>query len=272
MKIRLIIFLVLVTSGSFIYSVLPSCNENREGCYQNDQSILNHTAEAPYQYRVLAPYTMSLVASPSNQNAWFTTALIIHIVSFAVIYAGLYTWVQRWGSDAAAMTGLVLMALLLAFSFHQYPLSPNSIIELALICLTLVLWKRFWIMVVMIILASLNRETGVLLVAIYALLTVADYRQRGYYVHVLVLAGLWAGITAALHFTLGASPHVLGLMGTLQRNIDNLPQAIIINCILLPLWIMAAIGYRRSDMMLKRFGWLAVAYLFSAFVGGLWGA
>ena len=107
--------------------------------------------------------------------------------------------------------------------------------------------------------------------AIYALLTVADYRQRGYYVHVLVLAGLWAGITAALHFTLGASPHVLGLMGTLQRNIDNLPQAIIINCILLPLWIMAAIGYRRSDMMLKRFGWLAVAYLFSAFVGGLWG-
>ncbi|MEP6986607.1 MAG: hypothetical protein ABI970_13460 [Chloroflexota bacterium] len=270
MKIGVIIFLVFITCGSFIYNVLPSCNENEKGCYDNDQAILSHSAEAPYQYRVLAPYVMSLVATPANQSAWFSAALLLHLVSFAVIYTGLYAWLRRWGSESSAMSGLFLMALLLAFSFHQYPLSPNSIIELALICATLVMWKRFWLVVVMVILASLNRETGVLLVAIYALLNIADYRSRGFYIRVLVLGWIWAGITAALHLTLGAVPHVLGLMGTLQSNIENLSQALIINLILLSLWIMAIIGYRRSPIILKRLGWLALAYLFTALVGGLW--
>jgi hypothetical protein len=198
-------------------------------------------------------------------------ALVIHIASFAVIYSALYVWLRRWASDGAALAGLFAMALLLAYSFHQYPLSPNSIIELALICATLVLWRRFWLVAVMVILASLNRETGIILVAIYALLNVADYRTRGFYIRVLALAGIWAGITAVLHITLGSAPHVLGIMGTLQENMDNLPQAVIVNLILLPLWVMTVIGYRRSPMMLKRLGWLAGAYLLSAFVGGLWG-
>ena len=59
MKFGVIIFLVLITCGSFIYSVLPSCTINHEGCYDNDQAILNHTAGAPYRYRVLTPYMMS---------------------------------------------------------------------------------------------------------------------------------------------------------------------------------------------------------------------
>jgi hypothetical protein len=88
---------------------------------------------------------------------------------------------------------------------------------------------------------------------------------------VLVLGALWAGITAMLHITLGTAPHVLGLTGTLQANMDNLPQALIVNGILLPLWIMAAMGYRKSPMMLKGLGWVAAAYLVAAFVGGLWG-
>jgi len=271
MKIGVIIFLVLMTCGNFIYSVLPSCNINTEGCYDNDQAILDHTAGAPYRYRVLAPYAMNLVSTPSNQSAWFSVSLVIHLASFSVIYMGLYAWLRRWGSDASAIGGLFLMALMVAFSFHQYPLSPNSIIELALMCATLVLWKRFWIIAVMVILASFNRETGVLLVAIYGLLHMADFRKRGFYIQLLSLAGLWVVITVGLHITLGAAPHILGLAGTFQRNIDNLPQALIINLILLPLWILAAMSYRRSPLMLKGFGLLAAAYLVSAFVGGLWG-
>ncbi len=271
MKRGIIIFLVLITSGNFLYSVLPSCNINREGCYANDQAILDHSADAPYRYRILAPYAMSLVSSPTNEGAWFMVALVIHAASFAVIYTALYKWLRRWGSDGSALAGLILMALLLAYAFHQYPLSPNSIIELALICATLALSKRFWLVAAMVIFASLNRETGVLLVAIYALLNMADYRQRGFYLRVAALAGIWSVITAVLHITLGTAPHVLGVTGTLQANIDNLPQALIINLILLPLWIIAVIGYRHSPIMLKRLGWLAGAYLVSALVGGLWG-
>ncbi len=274
MKIRVLIFLVCMTCMSFVYFVLPSCNSSLAGiaaCYENDQAILNHTAQSPYQYRILAPYVMSLVASPSNHSAWFMTVLVVHLLSFALIYPILYTWLRRWGSERSAIVGLFVMALLLAFSFfHQYPLSPTSVIELTLICVTLVLWKRFWVIVVMVILASLNRETGVLLVAIYALLTVADYRQRGYYIRVLVLGGLWALITAGLHITLGAAPHVLGLVGTIQSNIEDLSSGLIVNVILLPLWIAAVIGYRRSPIALKCLGWLALAYLFTAAVGGLW--
>src|SRR5689334_12659314 len=86
MKWGIIIFLVLITVGNFLYSVLPSCNINREGCYANDQAILDHSAEAPYRYRVLAPYVMSLVSSPANESAWFMVALVVHLASFAVIY------------------------------------------------------------------------------------------------------------------------------------------------------------------------------------------
>jgi hypothetical protein len=275
MKLRVMIFLVCVTCVSFVCLVLPACNSSLAGiaaCYQNDQAIINHTAEAPYQYRILAPYVMSLVASPANYGAWFGMVLLINLVCFAVIYPSVYTWLCRWGSDKTAVGGVFLMTLLLIFSFvHQYPLSPNSNIELALICATLIQWKRYWLVVIMVIVASLNRETGVLLVAIYALLTVTNLRQPTPLVRVAILGALWAGITATLHITLGAAPHILGFMGTLQANFSDLVSGLIINALLLPLWTLAFIGYLKSPLLLKRFGWLALAYLFSALVGGLWG-
>lgn len=274
MKLRIMIFLVCITCVSFVYFVLPSCNSSLAGiatCYDNDQAILNHTAQAPYQYRILLPYLTSIVASPTNHGAWFTAALIIHMLSFAVIYPTLYTWLRRWGSDTTALRGVFLMVLILSFAFfHQYPMSPNSPVELALICLTLVSSQRYGLVVVMVIIASLNRETGVMLVAIYALLTLPDYRQQGYYLRVGLLGAIWIIITTGLHLTLGAAPHVLGLEGTLRYNLEDIQAGLIVNVVLLPLWILAVIGYRNAPMILKRFGWLAIAYLFTAVVGGLW--
>lgn len=263
-KIGILAFLIVITISSFLHDVLPQCAVETGQCYDMDAMILANTAPAPFRYRVLSPAIMGIIAQPDNHGAWFSASLTVHLICFMVIYVALYMWLRPIIGDGRALAALAIMALLSAFAFHFYYLTPSSIIEVALLCLTLVSWRRFGVMLVLVVIGSLNRESALLLVAVYAVLSGWNKRNTA------ILFAVWGVITAALHLVLGSAPHVMGLMGTLQVNIDNLAQSLVIAAFIAPLWIMALTNFRRADWLYKQLALVALIYMGAVLVGGRW--
>lgn len=116
----------------------------------------------------------------------------------------------------------------------------------------------------LIVLASLNRETGLLLVFCYA----AFFPRR--YGQIALLALVWAAVTGALHLVLGDAPHVLGVAGTLDYNLLNLPDGSFTNALLIPLVIILGLAYRAAPPLLRRLVWVAGLYLVAIAVGAAW--
>jgi hypothetical protein len=261
----LVALLVCLTTTSFIGSVLTQCNFDPTPCYDLDAQIINHTALAPFRYRVLAPVLMSLVAKPDQHGAWFSAGLVVHVLAFVTIYAALYVRLRSEVGKAKALIGLCVMAVMLMFAFNRYFLTPTSIIEVALLCLLLVTWRKSWVALALVTLASFNRETGLLLVAVYAVLVGKAGIKRS-----LSLLVVWAVITAGLHLALGAAPHVQGFEGTLKINITHLGHGLLINLVMLPIWVLAYISYRkRGNSIDRRLAEIALLYMGAVFVGGI---
>jgi len=265
LPLTLIFLLVCITTASFLNDVFANCTDEPGPCYDIDQQVLAHTAQSPYRYRILAPTMMSLGATPTIHWAWFSAGLAIHILCFLIIFSALYTWLRSQIGDVKALIGLCITALMMIYAFHRYYLTPTSMIEVALLCLLLVTWKQWWLVVILVVLASLNRETALLLVVVYGVYSGrSELRRTG------ILLAIWAFITLALHLTLGTAPHVLGLMGTLQANLDRIGQGLFINLLILPLWIMALTGYRKSKSPLhKHLAWVALIYMVAVAGGGM---
>ncbi|MBA3870096.1 MAG: hypothetical protein H0X30_13200 [Anaerolineae bacterium] len=263
--LALILLLICLTTTSFIGSVLTQCTFDPVPCYDLDAQILNDTALAPFRYRVLAPAVMRLVAKPDDRGAWFSAGLLVHIAAFATIYTSLYLRLSAEVGKAKTLIGLCVMALLLMFAFNRYFLTPTSIIEVALLCLLLVTWRNIWVVLTLVVLASFNRETALLLVAVYAALVGKAGIKRS-----SALLLIWAAITAGLHVALGAAAHVQGFEGTLKINITHLGHGILINLVMLPVWLLAIAGYRKNlNPIDRRFLWIALLYMGAVFVGGI---
>ena len=116
----------------------------------------------------------------------------------------------------------------------------------------------------LIVIASLNRETGLLLVFCYA----AFFPRR--YGQIALLALVWAAVTGVLHLVLGDAPHVLGLAGTLDYNLVNLPDGLFTNALLLPIAMVLFTAYRTAPPLLRRLVWVAGLYLVAIAVGAAW--
>lgn len=116
----------------------------------------------------------------------------------------------------------------------------------------------------LVMLASLNRETGLLLVGFY-------WAFFGFSRRLLLLSVLWAAITVGLHLVYGPAPAQFGgLVGTFALNQETLPSALFANVLLLPLWIGAGYYWRGSSLLFKRLLVCVALYVGAFLVGAIW--
>lgn len=120
----------------------------------------------------------------------------------------------------------------------------------------------------LIVAASLNRETGGILVALYIAYFLPEWRFH--WRRFLLLAMIWAAIQASIHLALGPAPHMLGLAGTLRYNLDYLPDAIFANLPFIPLLLLALRNFRHMSALRKRLMAIVVLYLVAIGVGAAW--
>ena len=256
-------FATLVLAVGYLYTVTDSCVRGGVECFYQP---LPMTGVAPFRYRLLAPALQYLFAPNAPESRALLIDVGVHTVLVALLLPALFLWLRRWVSQDKAVSAIMILSLCFTVAYHFYLPFGTTIIELTLLCLLLAnIDGSFAVIVILVILDSFNRETALLLVAAYGAWHGWAGKNR-----TIVLFVIWAGITAGLHVWLGPAPHIYGLGGTFERNIQALSRALIYNAAFVPLWIMTLREYRYSPAPLKRMVWVAGIYAVSILVGASW--
>lgn len=216
---------------------------------------------SPYQYRVLVPVALDAVTQ--SPVGLYIGYWLLHAIGFCIFYAGLYRWLRRFGSDTLALSSLLAVGLLMPVVLQQYAFSPWAIAEIALVVCSLNLARedeRRPLYALLVLAASLNKETGFVLALIYACSRMDELRGRDgrTWRWTLLNVGITVTVFLSLRLLRGDTPHVYGIVGTLEKNLSILDTATLHNLLIAPLWLGAVLGWRAAPARLR---WLLLGFV-----------
>jgi hypothetical protein len=167
--------------------------------------VVDGSADAPERYRVLVPFSVNAVArltGLSSADAWHLSRLALFMAAYFVFFSYLRTWF----SEPQSLLGTALVAATLPLTFTNSWAHPDHAAELLLFtagCQAAASGRIGWLAGIL-ALASLNRETAVFLVPLYALSGRLD-RRRLYVTAALTL--VWTAIYLGLRAWRGFVPY-----------------------------------------------------------------
>jgi hypothetical protein len=179
--------------------------------------VVEGRAEAPGRYRILAPWVVHVTAVVTGwapMTAWLVTRLAWLLLAYLAIHAYLRTWFDL----PVALAGTLFVAATLPLTFTNSWAHPDHIPELALFtwgCLA-VAKRDDGLFGMVLTLATLNRETSVFLVLLYA---VVEPLSRVRVVRLVGFAALWAAIYVGLRLAYGFQHYEYWQV---QRNLEFL--------------------------------------------------
>ncbi len=135
-----------------------------------------------------------------------------------------------------------------------------------------VLLKTHLVFALILILATLNRNSSIVLVALYALVTIRNWRNWREWLPVLAYGLLWALVYGLLVLTRHPAYELVNLADIVHENLSSgnvLVYTIPNNAALLPLFVLALAGWRLNPF-LKRAGWAALIYIPPLVIAALW--
>lgn len=265
-RLALLSFAALALIYGFLTIAVPACLDHYAACLGGDV----HITVISYRFRVLQPVIIAIFAPDSTDKSVLAVNLIAEILLAPLIIVGLYKWLRRWTSEDRAFIGVLVFTGVYLLAYPLYMMSLNTTIEVTCAIWALVFIDRFWVVGLLTIIASLNRETGLVIPALYLL-----YNWKGLDDYLNWLSGLtllaYSGlITAAIHIALGGGDSTLGFGGTLAYNVSNLSDAIGIAMLLCPLVIVLALSFKGAPSVLKRLAIVALIYCGAVIGGAAW--
>jgi len=248
-------FITLAVALGFLYFVAPDCLAHRAMCL----GLTGEPPTAPFVYRIL-PTAIIGAFTPATPIDTLWIATLVQMAWVVVIMPLLYRWLN------GSIEGVLIFGVVWVLAMHFWWVSVGTTLEILFVALALTLINRtWWWLIPITALATLNRETALLIPGIYF-----AYHGNREWKRSLVLFIVWAGITSLLHFVIPYAPHQLGLVGTIEYNLSTLPDALIANLLLLPLAIAAVIGYKHATRRFKRFAVVSLVYIGAIVIGGAW--
>jgi len=185
--------------------------------WEAHQSIIGHTAESPYRYRILVPWLAEAVGRYAH---WLTdldpqrgVSAGYSIILCLVLFAGLSLfqgYLRCWFERREALLGTLFVAAMLPLTFIHYYFQPTSSLEF--VSFTLGMWlivarRPGWFLALMAV-STLNRETSLLLVVIFMICHVGRMRARPLLGWLSLYGASWLMIYGSLRWAFGMAKHV----------------------------------------------------------------
>ena len=259
--------------------------------YGLHERIIGGDAGSPYRYRVLVPILLELLtrafsmAEPRDIGFLHASAVYDCLGLVAQLLA-LYALVRQWFSSTQSLVGVAFTCGVTLATFSYFTYQPWSILEVTFVSLGCILaYRGNWSAVgIVVLLASLNRETGIFLPLALLLGSVdaghpfdvaavraafARRETRLAFAFVLMSTGVFAG----LRLVRGSADPVDALGDVIVRNLqpDHLAAAGMVVPLFLGIgWIFAFYGVARAPQFVRRVGRIVPFYLAAFALWGWW--
>jgi len=203
---------------------------------------------------------LSELTGASLENMWY----VVRLGWFLAAYLIFDRYLRCWFVPAASVTGTLLVAATLPLTFTNSWPHPDHIAELALFTLAClaVAERREWLFAAALALASLNRETAVFLVLVYA---VAGRLERRHLARTLLFGAefffVWAGLRVWRGFQtydFWQLPQNLAFLKLFPANYDPYYRAYAYFFLVLfgPLALIALMRLRAKPLFVRRALWV----------------
>jgi hypothetical protein len=234
--------------------------------------VVDGTYGAPATYRVLVPFLNTALEKATGASAG-TIWHITRILWFLLAYLALFAYLRQWFSAEAAVGGVFATAATLPLTYTNSWAHPDSIPELALFtlgCLAVVRRAELSGLLILIV-ATLNRETAVFLVVAYLLagpwswphMTKA-FGAGAIAVSVLIGLRLWRGVE---HYDYWQLDRNIAFLGLLPANYDVYKRAYAWFIVALagPACLLLARGWNRVPSDARRLAMSAIPFVIIGF-------
>lgn len=226
--------------------------------------VIEGTALAPNRYRVLVAFIFQPLSSLIGS---FGAAIAIIFLSLAIAMPVIDLIGQRVG---AANTRTVMMAtfsITPAIIFLHPAGAHLNILELVFfsVAVLLTLDGRKWALFPLVILATLNRETAVIIPLVYWLVTRDKWRSVG-------MGGVWLITYLGVRLVIGPVPSLVSLADILRINL-SLYWLVLFGLGLVFvgwLFVLAWQGWKESKGELRRAAYALPVYFAMIVVFGVW--
>jgi hypothetical protein len=281
---RIVILAILVAASAvpaFDYAITRVGDDVRAGRLASFDTITAGTALAPFRYRVLVPYTIAPLVALADR-VW-PHAVSLHRIDAVFVFAALaallcslYVYLSNWYQPPLALIGALLVAATMPIALRHHFYAPYSLVEPTFLILGLhaIYHGRARYVLILAVLASLNRETGIL---IPIALLFHEWRARTYgrrFVTAMAGVGLSILTIAALRLLLGPAPESITLDAV--RDINLSPEGLKAATTNVALfagvtgWVLAAAGWRHAPPFVRQQAPIAWLYLPIVAVFGVW--
>jgi len=281
---RIVILAILVAASAipaFDYAITRVGDDVRAGRLAAFDTITAGTAPAPYRYRVLVPYAIApLVALadrvwPHEVSLHRIDAIFVFTALAAMLWS-LFIYLRNWYPPQLALIGALLVAATMPIALRHHFYSPYSLVEPTFLILGLhaIYHERVRPVLILAVLASLNRETGIL-IPIASL--IHEWRSGTHgrrFMTAMAGVGLSILTIAALRLSLGPAPESITLDAVRAINLspEGLATAVTNVALFAGItgWVLAAAGWRRAPPFVRQQAWIAALYLPIVAVFGVW--
>jgi hypothetical protein len=268
--------------SAFDYGIAKTGRSEQEGRLSRHMEVMRHDVGSPIRYRVLTPALIEVLTRPARvvftpEVAFKRVFTLFTFAEFTLLLFTHYLYFRTWFSPEQAMVGMLIIGATLRVTLQDFavPYQPWSFLEPSLIALGLlaIAHGRTYIVLVLTVIASLNRETGVLVPVALVIDAAARKSPRD-----IAIGAVGILLSVAVFFwlreTFGYAASVLTVAEIWHWN--KIPEAFrgAVQNVVLFLggagWLLAAGGAVRAPRFVKRTFWLGLFYLPLYLVFGIW--
>jgi hypothetical protein len=250
--------------------------------------VIEGSVLSPYRYRVLSPFLLEglmqpWIAAPGRAAALTQALAVFDLAGYAFQAVAVYIGLRAWFPPARAAAGWLFLACVCHVTFGYFLYHPWSILEVGFFAIGLAAWqaKRDWLLLPIVVLAALNRETGVFiplacLAGTWWAMGAFQIRQNLSDRRIQLLIGyllLSVAIFGLLRLLRGGAPPIdqLGDVLILNWSTDNRPRAFWGILLMFGVaWGFALRGLRKAPVDLRGACWVVLPYLVAFAVWGTW--
>jgi len=281
-----LILLISSTSAYLLFTQVDVPNYENRLILHNE--IVQGTAPSPYKYRLLVPNLTEMITRGLSQflppkNAFLFSYALYDLITFLFLFGTLFWYLRFWFSEEKCLLGILLVGCTISVVIRDQYYQPWSYLEVGLFTLSLgLIYKNhFKRLAIVIILASINRETSIFitLAFLFANMNIGIDRfpgvrcSRSVLSRFFILGMLWLITYGGIRLVEGDAIRVISVAEIWHRNIQisgllhTVTQNFFFGIILYPL---AILGFRKSNGHMKRTLLVIPFYLVTVAVFSLW--